>query len=555
MLDVVLTCIRLVARAFAVLAITLLSVNIAKGVVKHHAKRKTLSNVPGPQRHSLFTGNLVELFDAHGGLSFYESLSMYGGVVKIHGLFGDVSLLISDPQVLAHMLVKDPNNFPSIDVAGSIEAQRWLFGPGLVGSNGSPHRRQRKMLNPAFSHAQMRNVMPVLSRISCQLRETLEAEADGEVDVAEWFGRSSLEFIGQAAFGHTFHALEGDGSAYVRALKEIIPVVAVIGPILRLFILSGASQLSPWFLRAAGHALSAVFAPLRDLLHIKKTYYTEGRAIWDARGIAFKANIAAGAGRDDESRSPVLLDVLLDENGEARVTEEEMISQITSVVFGGTETTSTVLSRILHLFALYPDAQDRLREELSEALAASRLEPDGEDSGIKYDSLMALPFLDAICKETLRLFAPVPFRPRRSLDAAIVSNSDGTSLHIPADTEIFVNIHGVNTDEQIWGDDAHVWKPERWLAPLPASVIHAKVPGVFANQLTFFAGPKSCIGLNFALVAIKTMLATLIPAFRFSLPLDHEIEWRFAQTITPSVKGEKRLNPRMPLRVARLNKT
>ena len=61
----------------------------------------------------------------------------------------------------------------------------------------------------------------------------------------------------------------------------------------------------------------------------------------------------------------------------------------------GTDTTSTTLSRILHLLALHPDAQDRLRKELIEA------HEDNEE--LTYDQLISLPFLEAVCRETLRL--------------------------------------------------------------------------------------------------------------------------------------------------------
>ena len=65
--------------------------------------------------------------------------------------------------------------------------------------------------------------------------------------------------------------------------------------------------------------------------------------------------------------------------------------------FAGTDTTSNALARILHLLCLYPGAQDKLRAEL----LAARAEHDGED--LEYDELVALPYLDAVCRETLRL--------------------------------------------------------------------------------------------------------------------------------------------------------
>ena len=48
----------------------------------------------------------------------------------------------------------------------------------------------------------------------------------------------------------------------------------------------------------------------------------------------------------------------------------------------------------------------------------------------------------------------------------------------------------VNKDPDIWGSDADEWKPERWLALLPNSVIEAKVPGVFSHMFVVFP----CVG-------------------------------------------------------------
>ena len=69
--------------------------------------------------------------------------------------------------------------------------------------------------------------------------------------------------------------------------------------------------------------------------------------------------------------------------------------------FAGTDTTSNALSRILHMLAEHPEAQEKLREELSSAGA-----PDGDAD---YDALDRLPYLEAICRETLRLFPPVRY--------------------------------------------------------------------------------------------------------------------------------------------------
>lgn len=107
---------------------------------------------------------------------------------------------------------------------------------------------------------------------------------------------------------------------------------------------------------------------------------------------------------------------------EDRLPDEELVGQINTFLckqtyhltrcsfrsdesfsVAGTDTTSNALSRILYLLGLYPDAQTKLRQELIDAGA-----PDNLD----YDLLDRLPYLEAVCRETLRLYAPVRFLQR-----------------------------------------------------------------------------------------------------------------------------------------------
>ena len=71
------------------------------------------------------------------------------------------------------------------------------------------------------------------------------------------------------------------------------------------------------------------------------------------------------------------------------------------------DTTSNALSRILHLLAQNPSVQDKVRAEVIEAQDGS-----GSNMDISYDDLVKLPYLDAVCRETLRLYAPVVVTPR-----------------------------------------------------------------------------------------------------------------------------------------------
>ncbi len=76
-------------------------------------------------------------------------------------------------------------------------------------------------------------------------------------------------------------------------------------------------------------------------------------------------------------------------------------------ILAGMDTTSNALSRTLHALAQHPSVQERLRAEILEAREAS----NGSD--ISHDDLVKLPYLDAVCRETLRLYAPVALITRR----------------------------------------------------------------------------------------------------------------------------------------------
>ena len=69
-------------------------------------------------------------------------------------------------------------------------------------------------------------------------------------------------------------------------------------------------------------------------------------------------------------------------------------------ILAGMDTTSNALSRILHLLAQHTDVQQKLRAEIVEAQG-------GEHTDISYDNVIKLPYMDAVCRETLRLYAPV----------------------------------------------------------------------------------------------------------------------------------------------------
>ena len=66
-------------------------------------------------------------------------------------------------------------------------------------------------------------------------------------------------------------------------------------------------------------------------------------------------------------------------------------------------------------------------------------------------------------------------------------------VHVPKNTTVWIGILASNRNKALWGEDALEWKPERWLKPLPETVTDAKIPGVYANLMTFLGGGRACM--------------------------------------------------------------
>ncbi|KAI0056913.1 cytochrome P450 [Artomyces pyxidatus] len=488
------------------------------------------------------------MFDPVSGLKFREHVrETYGNVARFHGIFGDQTLLVSDPTTLTNILTKDRDIF---------EKPHWLnelflrsIGPGLVSSTGALHRKQRKMLNPIFSVQRLRTTVPLLHKIANQLKDVLQEKvSDGpqEVDVVDWFGGVAIEMISQNVLGYTFGTFEPDAKRndLKIAIKEFgrvlhrrpTPVMAKLQVYIRIFPL-----VSRWPARVLRFGAACLPLPaLHDMIRLSDIVEESVESLFQAK----KELLARGdVGPANQLRGgPDFISALMIENAEApddcKLADSEIKAQMITMVSAGTDTTSISLSRIAQLLSQRQDVQEKLRQELNTAAASS-----GDELG--YEELMGLPYLDAIWRETLRLYPASTFSSRTSQADTTIPFSQPipgatpaqSSLFVPRGTTIMIDIPGVNCNRNIWGADANAWKPERWLAPLPASVADAQIPGVYSNLMSFSGGGRACIGFKLAELETKVVLSRLVKSIRF-LPSKTEIVWKMSgPVVSPFVKG------------------
>ncbi|KAH9063911.1 cytochrome P450 [Lactarius vividus] len=529
---------------------------------KSERKCSLLSSIAGPKKEHWLKGNLHRIFQ--DGLEYNLWLAQkYGGVVKIHTLLGGQQLYVSDPLALQHIVVKEQHIFTETDMF--IMGNKLMFGEGLVSTLGEQHRKQRKILNPVFSHANMRELLPFIQPIASKMRSVLLSQLpdDGgsrEIDVLPWMSRGALEYISQGCLGYTFNALEPTQSHnFAEAIRSLAPTALKL-IFLRPFIPFIVRNISLYWRNKVGR-----LAPNQGLARSphaifseKKVELEEGSTTDGTCTTKCEGNLGGQMKRKDIMT--ILLRANASSNPAERLTEAELIGQMNTVIVGGFETPALAGSRLLHALASRPTAQARLRSELRRAkldhAASQNIPLDGSgwsDIELPYDVLMSLPYLDAVVRETLRVYPPSSLLSRTArqtttlpLQIPVLSSTgeEVTSVVVPEGTTVIISVLAANHNKAVWGDDASEWRPERWLnasgqrawsgkgqeldgalgdsaegsTNTPGNRGGVKYPGVYASMMTFLGGGRACIGFKFAEMEIKQIIATLISNMHFSLP-------------------------------------
>ncbi|EJF63643.1 cytochrome P450 [Dichomitus squalens LYAD-421 SS1] len=527
-------------------------------ILKPFVVKSPLDNIPGPPRNSWLSGNLAQYF-AQDAWDFRAELARkYPRVAALHGMPGQSKwITVWDVKAMQNIFLKEQDIY-----AEPVFALRMMLGPGLLGTEGEQHKRQRKTLNPVFSVKHLRDMTPLFYQVIHKTRDAIMervragagAKGGVELDMLSWSGRTTLEVLGQAGLGHSFDPLTEDRpDEFADAVKDFFPQMArslVLRLLMRGVANVGSAPFRRWVVERIPNDNVQQLKRISDIMHGRSIrIFNEKKEALEKGDETLKHQI--GEGRD-------IMSILLRENmlakAEDKLPDDELIGQISTMVLAGMDTTANSLARALQILAERQDVQEKLRQEILHAI-----ETEGQDGTLDYEKIMELPYLEAVCRETLRLYPGVTSLFRETTKDVIMPLSepirlkDGTltdAIPIPKGTRVVPNIGASNVDPALWGADAHEWRPERWLEPLPRAVEEARVPGVYSHLMTFIGGSKACIGFKFAQIEMKTVLLVLLQNFKFE-PTGKPIKWNFAGVQYPSV-GSEGPEPALPLLVSAL---
>ncbi|KAJ0802584.1 putative cytochrome P450 [Helianthus annuus] len=188
-----------------------------------------------------------------------------------------------------------------------------------------------------------------------------------------------------------------------------------------------------------------------------------------------------------------------------------------ALITAGSESTFVTLTWALSLLLNNPNALKIAQDEIDEHVGRDRLV---EETDIKN-----LVYLDAIIKETMRLYPAGPLSlPHESIDDCIVSGYD-----VPTGTRLLVNLWKIHHDPNIWSDP-YEFKPERFLT----SQKEIDLKGNHFELLPFGSGRRMCPGVSFALRVLSLALANLIQQFVINKPSNEPIDMTESLGLTSS---------------------
>ncbi|CAL1709423.1 unnamed protein product [Somion occarium] len=500
-----------------------------------------LRRLPGPPSPSWFYGHFRDIFKAENSVLHEKWIEEYGNVITYAGFLNINRLYTLDSHAMNHILTHS-TDFQKPEQTRSTLTR--LLGAGVLVTEGEQHRQQ----NPAFGPSQIRELTSIFNEKALQLRDIWAAQlpSTGEakrIDVLSWLSRATLDIIGLAGFSYEFNNLEGSRNELNEAFKIIFntdqqirptAIIQALIPILRFVIRDER-------MKNMDDAQAVMRRIGMQLVAERKAAVLAGTSSGEKGGVERK---------DLEGRD--LLTLLIKANmatdipESQRLSDEDVLAQVPTFLIAGHETTSTAVTWCLYALTQAPRVQQKLREEL---LSVPTETPT-------MDELMALPYLDMVVRETLRIHAPVPSTVRTAVKEDVIPVGEPytdrygniqNEVHIQKDDVIMIPILAINRSKKIWGEDSFEFRPERWESPPEGA---AEIPGVWGHLLTFLGGPRACIGYRFSLVEMKAILFALVRAFEFELAVKPEDLIKKSGIVQrPVIISEKEKGNQMPLLV------
>lgn len=409
---------------------------------------------------------------------------MYG---TVYGLSTAV-VHVAHPTAALAILSPTPGKqkkSPWLESTGIVKAPAYnhfqnFCGQGVFTADGQDWKNKRAAVIHALFRTQEGNweahLEREVNRSARELIQSLRKSGHGALNVVPILQKSTIGLI----YRYITHA-ELQTQSFGLLSSYLESVIRI-----RLIILAQSRSL--WFL-----------LPRWLYKKFSSLFQQEEETMVSIREFAAKACLDARPGSPLDS----LKQIPLYQNKSKRTAfSENLIFEAITLLFAGQDTSAATLSWTLHLLSLYPDIQQKVTDEVRAVMN------DSED--VSRADFSQMPWLDAVLKESMRLYPVAPFIVRKITQPTELPELDGKPSVILLEGALAcIWIYGLHRNEAFWRHP-NEFKPERWLEESDETV-----PG---SYMPFAHGPRNCVGQPLAHIILRTLLAHLLNAFDFQIP-------------------------------------
>lgn len=402
-----------------------------------------------------------------------DNVRRYGPLFKIGGTTAPPLVYVGEPDVVREIFALDATQASTGQSNGILKAMVGDYSILLL--DGDAHQRQRKLLMPPFHGDRLRSYAHLICDITHQI--SADWQPGQSMRARPPMQDLTLGVILQAVFGL-------QAGTRLQELQHLMSVMldSFASPLSSAFLFFPALQQdwgarSPWghFIRSRERIRELLYAEIRD------------------RRQALTQSASPSAERTD------ILTLLLqarDENG-AAMSDAELHDELVTLLLAGHETTASAMVWLLYWIHHLPEVEHKLRAELAEL----GNEPDPM-------AIAQLPYLNAVCQETLRIYPITPTTFVRVLRAPMTL----AQYDFVAGTALMPATYIIHQRPDLYPEPQE-FRPERFLEKQFAP--HEYLP--------FGGGNRRCIGSALAMMELKLSMATLLQQFEFALPASRSI--------------------------------
>jgi cytochrome P450 len=389
--------------------------------------------------------------------------------IRIGGL--KEAMITIDPAVIQHVLKTNAENYQKSEI--QVKRMGHFLGKGLLTTHGEAWRTQRRLIQTGFDRKQLDALSSIMQdSLAESLRDFDRQIHHGPVDIYPQLMKITFAMVARSLFG-------------ARLKDEDIDLVSHTICTVQEFIVRQTLQpyLNPWF---------AVSGELRR--------HEDMRTRADAILLKYIKK------RRNEPPGHDLLQTLMDarySDGKG-MSDELILSESMQLLVAGHETSSNALSWLFYLLSSRPDCVERVRREFDSVLG---------DAPMAYSDVPKFEFATQVIQEALRLYPPFWM-----VDRMAVADDRVGDVAIPRGSMVIVYVYGAHHAPRYWQSPEN-FDTERF------TKANEKLRAPF-TYLPFGAGPRGCIGGNYAMLQILMILSDLLRKYDFQLAPGQMIEAR-----------------------------